>query len=446
MYLENRLVQGFRLAVYAAFFASLVYSLAAAYANLIGSGLDDFSSFVRAPLYVLPALVVMVLLYTGVSRVTPIPGVWCVLFISSCLIGFIAAITGSLNVAIGRSLPIYYIGDLLKFLSSWASFLAVSLCAYMLATYSSGRDREKLLLLCLVLALFDAFAVIGLSMVLPYWQKIHISAPFLIGYALFYSSMTAKGRLVLLALGIAAAVAAGKRAGLAVPVIAVTITLMLVMPRAIMKAAMVKGVTRGSVTIMAAIAMMCVVAGVFVNIAGVDIYHRFFNMYNSLSAFVVEFFSGNEITDQSMNSRFAERSNVIEFYNENPLSAFLGGGFGVETPMYNDTGVVSASGKMHHVHMAWWVYYLRNGVLGVGLLFSYFLVVGGTAYVAIKNNVGLGSLLLFMVLCSLAASYKSNIMLASIEFTLPILFGIVLADIRLKKWKEPFATVNKTCC
>ncbi|HBD12398.1 MAG TPA: hypothetical protein DCZ13_09640 [Porticoccaceae bacterium] len=139
-------------------------------------------------------------------------------------------------------------------------------------------------------------------------------------------------------------------------------------------------------------------------------------LIGSVSGIIEGFIDPDVEIDVSYQSRLYERDNVEAYYESNLMDLPLGAGMGAEIPMVFDTSVQTPSGRMHHAHISWIVYLLRNGLLGVLLLASYFLVTGSViARKVFLNGGGTGLLLAgFMQLLSdLVTSFKANVMLES---------------------------------
>ncbi len=424
--------------VYLIFLTSLMHLGAAIAANAVGSSFSALSPTVKAPFYLLPGMAILTMLGLGMPKPRHFPRVLYLLFLLSTSVFVTGLMVGGVKVATGATLPLYYIGDALKYFSSWGSYLAVSASAYLLCKADKQAAPERRLVqLCFILAAIEACAVVVLAARLPYWQKIHLSAIPLIGFGLLYVRAGFLMRTFALLLGASAAAWSGKRSGLATPVLASAAVFLLLVPRVVPKFATRLSIRSAHARTIAALGAVLVMGAAIIGYMGDEQARRFTLMYSSLSEFVVQKLSGSDVTDQSMNSRYAESGNVKKFYEGRPLHALLGGGFGVETPMYYETGVTSVSGRMHHVHAAWWVYFLRNGLLGVTVLALYFLAVSRIALAGIQRGSAASPWLLYMLIAQAVASYKSNIMLDSIEFTIPVLLGVTLASLR--RWPRHVA-------
>lgn len=419
----------FQFAVMLAFAATLIHLLAAVAANAVNSSFAELNPLLKAPFYLLPGLVLLsMLLRSGIPLPRRLPSPWHVLALYSSAVLLIGAIVGGIKVAIDSSLLLYYIGDGLKFMSSWLSFLTVAALAYLLCKEDdSGKESRRLVRLCLILAVVEALSIAALAARLDYWQKIHLGSASAIGFGLLYAPSGTLVRVLVLLLGLSAAALSGKRAGLALPLIAATATVLVMMPGTILRAGMTRSLKKAHLRAFLVVASVIIAGSVSINMFGDRFSSRYDTMYQSLLTFVTEKFAGVEVTDQSMNSRYAEMDNIRQFYSDHPLQVILGGGFGAETPMYEDTGVVAVDGRMHHVHAGWWVYLLRNGVIGVLLLLIYFAVTARIALTGIRYGIPTSPWLFFLLICQAAASYKSNTMLDSIEFTIPVLLGATLA-------------------
>ncbi len=418
-----------RLTVSFVFLAALAQLCVAIAANAVSSSFTALSPAVKAPFYLLPGVAIFMMLCLGTPTPHKFPRpVYSLLLLSTGVL-VVGLLIGGVKTASGATLPLYYIGDSLKFFSSWGSLLVVAASTYLLCKASDARAEQRLIQFCFILATIEAFAVVALALRLDYWQKIHLVATPLIGFGLLYVRAGLPTRLFALLLGASAAALSGKRSGLAVPILASGVVAFILAPRGLLHLIAKPSITKPVARTLTIVGIAVPMGITLTSVIGDQQADRFVLMYESLSDFVVEKISGSGVTDQSMNSRYAENENVKTFYEAHPLQVLLGGGFGVETPMYNDTGVTSVSGKMHHVHGAWWVYLLRNGLLGVALLIIYFIVVSRVALDGVRRGSATGPLLLYLLIAQAAASYKSNTMLDSIEFTIPVLFGATLASL-----------------
>ena len=425
---------------YLLFFASLMYLCAAIAANAVGSSFSALSPAVKAPFYLLPGIAILTMLGLRMPKPRHFPGVLFLIFLLSTSVLLAGLIVGGVKTATGATLSLYYIGDSLKFFSSWGSFLAVSASTYLLCKEDKQGDAEsRLIQLCFILAAIEASAVVVLATRLDYWQKIHLGATPLIGFGLLYVRAGFLMRIFALLLGASAAALSGKRSGLAIPVLASATVFLLLAPHLVRQLAARPSIHVSHARSIAVLGVILVMGSVMIGYMGDQQTSRFTLMYSSLSNFVVEKISGSDVTDQSMNSRYAENDNVKMFYEAHPLQLFFGGGFGVETPMHNNTGVMSVSGNMHHVHAGWWVYLLRNGLLGVTVLIIYFLAVSRVAFAGIRRGTAASPWLLYLLIAQAVASYKSNTMLDSIEFAIPALLGVTLASLH----RFPRRVVNR---
>jgi hypothetical protein len=144
---------------------------------------------------------------------------------------------------------------------------------------------------------------------------------------------------------------------------------------------------------------------------GQEIYSKWMKVYENLYNIIINLYYDKQV-DTSYQSRLDEMNNTLSFLSEYPSLILFGAGFGAEVPMLEYTGVWSDSGRMHHIHIVWGVYLLRNGMLGIILLMLYFM---GIIIIAVKflktEKNDYAKLILFLIIMDFIKSFKSNIML-----------------------------------
>lgn len=103
---------------------------------------------------------------------------------------------------------------------------------------------------------------------------------------------------------------------------------------------------------------------------GFELYKKRFNVMVNSVLFLV---SEERSTDISWQGRLGEAEVIKSFYMDNGGLILVGAGFGAEIEPTQSGMVLTESGKMHHVHIGWFLYLLRNGLIGL-LLYAVFWV------------------------------------------------------------------------
>jgi hypothetical protein len=140
-------------------------------------------------------------------------------------------------------------------------------------------------------------------------------------------------------------------------------------------------------------------------------------LIDSVSAAVNGFVDKDADIDASYQSRLYERDNVEAYYESGLIDLPLGAGLGAEIPMVFNTGVQTESGRMHHAHITWVVYLLRNGIFGFLVLAFYFMVaaaiIARDAFFSADRSAPLFIAGFMQIVCDFLQSFSGNLMLES---------------------------------
>ena len=313
----------------------------------------------------------------------------------------------------------YVFGDIFRFLVSWGGLFGI-IGARMLLGEQAESSRRMLIRAIAVIAVVDALVTMLLYLRFNLF-KISTSA-YMPGLflGLAYLSRYPFRALVPLLFGLGAIAVSGKRSPLIVLAVVTGFTFTVSVFVSMLRGQNLRfSARRFSRLLLACAAATTVIAVLVVPIqaAGGGMFtNRVTALIGSVSGIIEGFIDPDVEIDVSYQSRLYERDNVEAYYESNLMDLPLGAGMGAEIPMVFDTSVQTPSGRMHHAHISWIVYLLRNGLLGVLLLASYFLVTGSViARKVFLNGGGTGLLLAgFMQLLSdLVTSFKANVMLES---------------------------------
>jgi O-antigen ligase len=285
--------------------------------------------------------------------------------------------------------------------------------------------------------------------------KIHSSVYiFLVPAALFFFKNRPILKLFSLILFIAAALASGKRGTLLAAIISLALATGIIYSRDLFSGRTL--VFRRSHLLRAA--FLSVITGLSLILLDAVIpkesvlFRQSLQLLNNIASIFNDYVLHDEV-DGSYQSRINEWLNVKEFYQRSPELILFGGGLGAEIDMIHDSSVYSDSGRMHHVHIGWIAYFLRNGLLGIILLLGYF---GANMLIALKGmksgiDRSFPSALLFITLFELFLSAKSSLMFQIFYPYTAILAGICIfkiytnrtTSIAPQKLLSPAALLNR---
>ena len=324
---------------------------------------------------------------------------------------------GLLGILMGDYRVYYVFGDAFRFLVSWGGFFGV-IGSRMLLGYNSEKALRRLLNAVIFIAVLDGIATILIYFTFSIF-KISTTAyipGIFIGLA--YLSSYPFRPIPLIALGFVAMIISGKRS----PIISSTLTLAIATALSIGNLVLRNprgiGFSKNRLS-RAGLAIMALLLAVSIFLIGFQmgldtfIGGRGTSLYQNVLS-ITRGFTGEEEIDSSFNSRLLEQKNIEEHFSNNLLELPLGSGFGAEIQMVFDTGVETPSGRMHHAHITWTVYTLRNGIFGVFLVAAYFVIVGSQLGRRAFSNKKVSMLAMagfLQLLYNFFSSTNSNIML-----------------------------------
>jgi len=328
----------------------------------------------------------------------------------------------------------YIFSDALRYLAPWATLFLVASTARYSCSGKPDRRTRNFIYFFLALSLADALITIYFAVKFPWARISNVMFIFAACWALFADKNKAVIiRMVVLVICILAVAVSGKRGTyLGFGLVALMFVLVeLLQVRKFVRNAGLYSIGIVLVTIMAS--LLSAEALVFIS----DVTSEVIAVSSKLS----DMLSASEM-DATVEGRYFEFLNVLEYWAVHPLAVFSGAGFGAEVPMIYSTGVYSADGMMHHAHSTWLVYLWRNGLPGVMLLVFFFGVCMLRTFrlvVERKPSLGLacGAFAVFM----LAMSGKSHVMLE--DLSLPIAAALLLGVTRSRGDQ---ARVNGTPC
>jgi len=339
-----------------------------------------------------------------------------------------SAVTFAIGMLIGLSqfhLPRYLLGDAFRYGISWAS-LYVCLVASFSLVQTSPRTAERYFDAFLLIAVADAAATYWLSRTFPHARISTSAYVFAILWGLINLERRPLVAILAFLIGTWSMLVGGKRGPfIAIPPVAAVAVFLLVWS--------------GRPVVARAIRFLCYTgAGVVVAVVLMWVTTSWSPGARRFTAERARVLTGDVATIAgdarrgkaagTYEGRLDEMDNVFLYFGSNPFAVPVGAGFGIEVPMVHDTGVASLTGKMHHVHMAWGAYLLRNGVNGVLLLGCYFLVL--IAYAA-RMRAPYGKYAIFA--CAMGAwnmimAFKGNMMLEAIPMVIALAVALAHAD------------------
>ena len=309
----------------------------------------------------------------------------------------------------------YFFGDFLRFLMPWVTFF-LSLQALTTLAFSQGRrPLLRYFDLFLALAVFDACVTMVAGYLYP---GLHVSNWFFmfgVAWALMDDRHGSLVTLSVLALCIVAAIMSAKRANLFL--VAFTfVGSLLYFPICLRRVPPNLGRTCAIVVI--------AVLFVLTSRSGsgrAGLVQSALNTGRQLANAV----RGDY--DRSYQFRANEVANIRDFYRDNRRWLATGLGFGCEIPMIHNTGplAATASGNMHHVHKGFWVYLLRNGLLGVALLAAFSVTIAQMSFSLNKVDLRVRNQVvacLTYALGRIIAAYGGNLMLENLD--LPVVAAL----------------------
>lgn len=309
----------------------------------------------------------------------------------------------------------YFFGDFLRFFMPWFTFFLCLQAFTTVAAVQGARPLFGYYEFFLVMAVLDACATVFAAYLYP---GLHVSNWFFmfgVAWALLDDRRGSLLTLSVLALCVVAAIMSGKRTNLFLMAFTFVGSL-LYFPVCLRRSPPNLG--RTSAIVVAAVLFVLASRGSF---SRTGLVQSALNTGEQL----VHILGGDY--DRSYQFRVNEVANVRDFYYRNTRWLATGLGFGCEIPMLHDAGPMAAtpSGNMHHVHKGFWVYLLRNGLLGVGLLAAFSLTFVFTSLsvnkvdLRVRNQV---MVCLVYALGRIAAAYGGNLMLEDLD--LPVLAAL----------------------
>lgn len=355
-------------------------------------------------------------LYSGAFRRLPQSLRWLgVLAAMTLLFSSVRGLLGAVTDDYGLR---YVFGDMFRFLVSWGGLFGV-IGARILLGEQSDESRRMLIKTIAVIAVIDA-----LMTMLLYFRfnifKISTSA-YMPGLflGLAYLSRYPFRSLVPVLLGLCAIAMSGKR----YPLIVLTAVTVFTFAASVFVPMLLGRQVRFSLKrlsrlVMASVtgAALVVVIVASVEAAGAEVVtNRVTALVESVSAIVAGFTDSNAEMDGSYQSRLYERDNVEVYYAANLMDLPFGAGLGAEIPMVFDTSVQTPSGRMHHAHITWVVYLLRNGIFGFLVLAFYFTVttaiISRNAFFSADRSAPLFIAGFMQIVCDFLQSFSGNVML-----------------------------------
>ena len=332
----------------------------------------------------------------------------------------VAAVSGVIIGIVSGNLLRYVAADAFRFGIPWTAFLLAATALLALPEPLRQVECHRALQVVVALSAVDAIYTITVGSMFPGYRistDLHL---FGIGWALLAGGQRQGARALLLGLCLAAVVFSGKRGNLVALGGGLALTLLIGLARP----GFLRRVASGALPV--AFLSIVAVGGALwfsdftvVKTTRDELSTRHMDLASNLMDIA---FRGQE--DDSYEGRMRELRNITAHLQEYPQYVPMGAGFGAVTPMREDSGVPCLiPGTMHHVHIGWAAYLLRNGLFGLVLYFSFFWVV---ATRLLKNSQfhPFCYSSLFLLSASFVLSLKSNILLEGIDLSLIAAFGL----------------------
>lgn len=346
---------------------------------------------------------------------TPMPcglGPLSLLFFTSTLASVWMAASNCLNTK-------YFFGDSLRFIAPWLTLILSCQSFTLIRRRQGAAGLLRWYHALAAVALLDALITAGFG--LKYYGY-HISNwfyIFLIGWVVLRQrSVGTSGNLVL-GLVLLATVASGKRTNFALVAFALVAAMALLVQRG---GKMSRLCVTVAVMLTAGASAQLLFAQYSRGEGLIEVCQRVFEKMNEI---VIE---GNH--DRSYELRVNETRNVTAHFEKHPYDIVLGVGFGGEVPLIYNTGTQTPSGNMHHVHKGYWLYLLRNGLLGVVLLAGFVWTSTGALLMANSSARLITASCALYSATRIIAAFGGNLMMEDLD--LPLVTGLGLAFVDLK--------------
>jgi len=311
-----------------------------------------------------PLLPAFLTLFLAGTDLDPLPSVWSGAFFFFTLVLSIGFCLGLVN----SSDPQHFIGDVGKFVVPWAALYLTLRAGTTLVREGGMKALEPFLWALLGLSLFAAAetSYFGLTT----GQHIFVHLYFLaLAWAMVQDRFPFWISLPVAAFCAKAAVYSNKRYCIVLMLFTLASSLLYL-------------ALAGRVKRLAGMGLAFVLGGALAtSVLWTSADSLLSGNSNTLSRFsnILEIVQG-QAADSSYQARKNEGANVLDHLQKHPEFWATGLGFGAEIPTIYPTGNMLDSGTIHHVHMAVYAFLLRNGLLGVLLLFLFIyktLEVGG---------------------------------------------------------------------
>lgn len=313
--------------------------------------------------------------------------------------------------------PKYLVGDFLRFSAPWLTLFLSYQSFLAIREHRGLAGLERWYNRLAIVAFFDAAMTIGFG--LMYYGG-HISNyffMFLIGWVILRRSNDGVLVNVVLGLVLVATIASTKRTNFALTPLAILLAIWFQWARG-------GHVLRLCMTLIGVSAAALSAQVIFAQYSGnVDLVETCQRTFEKLYDVVLE---GNH--DRSYGLRMNEVRNLTAYFESHPGDLALGIGFGGEIPMRYETGNDTPSGNMHHVHKGYWLYLLRNGILGVVLLGGFVWVSTAGLLLAKSPRPLITASCAVYAVTRVVASFGGNLMMEDLDLPLVVGLGYAFAD------------------
>lgn len=369
-----------------------------------------------------PAILGFFIVLSQSKRVS-VPHPWNILFRWALITFIISMMMGITGIASFGYSWRYILADAYRYGITWASLYACTVASLSMAS-THQETVKRYFDAFVVIALIEVIITFRLSMMFP-WAKISTSLYiFLFIWGSMYLSKRPFASSLALLFGATAVMVSGKRGPF--------ITTAMISPLLLLQISL-SGLFSFRRMIPLFISFLIFVLfsyGVWLSFEPFQHVKEHFakrsdSLVNNVLNIVNGFLGDRTVQDESYQGRLTEFDNIDHFYRQNSMLQLLGAGFGAEIPMIYWTGVPSSSLRMHHAHIAWAAYFLRNGLNGVMLLAAYFALCLSMIKKYSHPNGQFAVSLVIITIIGILFSFSGNMMLEGLLMIHGICIGLI---------------------
>jgi len=375
-----------------------------------------------------------------------LPTGWTLLFSLAFCLFLAGAITGVFR---GNSLN-FFVGDIYRYGLTWVSLYFYVCCACGLV--KSGRQDTiyKFLDAMVILAVTDSLYTLVIVYKFPLSEmRISMFMPFYgLCWALFQSHRSKIQSILCFVLCMAGLLVGGKRGNLVTlvvlsPMILIFFSIYVINIRNIKTKFTKYAPAFAAVILLFSIISLVIGPHVATSSSGSTVNAYMQRITRVFSAYKLLY--GKE-EDASWQARRSEWQTVTSYIGGRAEYWLFGAGFGAEVEPIGLRVTTTESGKMHHVHTSWFLYFLRNGVFGVllcGLFWVRIFVLMLRKHSATYLNWFFMVMIMFMFM--FIGSFKGNVLIGDNFTTLIAGFLVGMSQLSQERQKRVVVAANGMC-